>query len=76
MTLILNHQARIVGLKLIEKFKLNLINVYSPNGNPIENKGKFKFKLKWFDELIVVIRKLYKNRKILLIAGDFNVLDE
>ena len=26
---------------------LHLINIYAPNGNPIESKEKFSYKIKW-----------------------------
>ncbi len=72
----LNRQARIVGIRLMENFKLNLINIYSPNGNPMEDNGKFKFKLEWLDELKKVIKEQIEKNENLILGGDFNVLDE
>ena len=49
---VLNKEARICGVSLGE---CSIINVYVPNGNPIEDKDKYNFKLKWFDELSQII---------------------
>ncbi len=73
---ILNHQARICGININNNLNMNLINVYSPNGNPLDNKEKFDFKIRWLDELILVIKNLIKERKNVILAGDFNVLDD
>jgi|TARA_B100000287_G_C20668626_1_gene792642 exodeoxyribonuclease-3 len=73
---ILNYQARICGINIKNNLNINLINVYCPNGNPLENKEKFDFKIRWLDELIVVIKNLIKERKNVILAGDFNVLDD
>ena len=74
---IFNKQARICGIKIKTNLypDLNLINVYSPNGNPIEDKEKFQFKIDWLKELANVAQNFIENRKHFVIAGDFNVLD-
>ena len=55
--------------------KLSIINVYVPNGNPIENEEKYNFKLRWFDELSKIVESYTANYKDLVVAGDFNVLE-
>ena len=74
---IFNEQARICGIQVKSNLypDLSLINVYSPNGNPIENKEKFQFKINWLGELAKVAESFIENHKHFVIAGDFNVLD-
>ena len=61
-----------LSLKKIKK-KIKLINIYLPNGNPIDTE-KFDYKINWmkkFNEYILSLR----NKKIpVLISGDFNVI--
>ena len=54
---------------------MSLINVYTPNGNPINNIDKFKFKINWIDRLIKLSEKFIENNLNCLIGGDFNVID-
>ncbi len=72
---VLNEEARVCGIKLPENYELNLINVYTPNGNPMENKEKINFKLKWIDELTKVVQSLRNKYCNVIVAGDFNVLE-
>ena len=44
----------------VNEYNLNILNVYTPNGNPIEDKEKFNFKISWLSEI-------KKFRHILLI---------
>ena len=46
---ILKKEARLIMTK-IKDLNLNLINVYTPNGNPIENSEKFNFKIEWMNQ--------------------------
>ena len=70
------NQARIIsGEILLKKKKINLINIYVPNGNPI-NTDKYEYKKNWLKKFITGIKKdLGKNSNI-LIAGDFNIIPE
>jgi exodeoxyribonuclease-3 len=52
---------------------LRIINVYTPNGNPI-NSEKFSYKLEWMNALKHHIQELQKNDEALIIAGDFNAI--
>ncbi len=69
-------QSRVItGEIQIKRSKINLINIYVPNGNPIDTE-KYEYKKKWLNNFILNIKKeLSKNSK-LLIAGDFNIIPE
>ena len=59
----------------VNEYNLNILNVYTPNGNPIENKKKFNFKISWLSEIKKISTHFINNVDNLLIAGDFNVLE-
>ena len=61
-----------IQLKKI-KSKIKLFCIYLPNGNPIETE-KFDYKLKWMKEFNKYIKKLYEEKKPIIIGGDFNVI--
>ena len=61
---------------MLRNLILNILNVYTPNGNPIENTEKFNFKNSWLREIIKLSSNIIACNKNLLIAGDFNVLEE
>ena len=69
-------QSRIITANIINKsITIKLINIYVPNGNPI-NTDKYQYKMNWLDAFIKKIKKcLSKNNKI-IIGGDFNVIPE
>ena len=67
---IINEEARICGISLN---KLTIINVYVPNGNPVEDTVKYNFKLKWMEELSKIAETYTSNYKNRIIGGDFNV---
>jgi len=68
-------EARICGIKIKNNLNLHLINIYAPNGNPIESQDKFSYKTKWYDELKKIIKKLINSKINLILAGDFNVIE-
>ena len=70
------NQARIIvgDLKLKTK-TIKLINIYVPNGNPVDTE-KYTYKLNWIDLFIKEIDKKLNNNHKLLIAGDFNIIPE
>ncbi len=72
---IFHSEARICGIKIKNNLNLHLINIYAPNGNPIESKEKFSFKIKWYSELHKIIKELINSKINLILAGDFNVLE-
>ena len=72
---ILNIESR-TNFIFVEKLNLKVLNVYTPNGNPTENKEKFKFKLDWMNEIAKLSTACVNNFEHLLIGGDFNVLED
>ena len=69
-------QSRIItGDTIINKKKIKLINIYVPNGNPIDT-DKYEYKKNWLTSFNRAIKKeLLANSKI-IISGDFNVIPE
>ena len=69
-------QSRVITgeIKFKEK-KIELINIYVPNGNPIDS-DKYQYKKDWLKKFVSSIKKkLIKNPNI-IIAGDFNIIPE
>ena len=57
-----NKQSRIISAELKHKNKnINLINIYTPNGNPVDTE-KYDYKLYWLDNLIKKIKSLSKTK--------------
>ena len=69
-------QSRIITSELKFKKKIiELINIYVPNGNPVDT-DKYEYKKRWLNKFIGNIKKrLLKNPNI-VIAGDFNIIPE
>jgi len=61
-----------ITVKSLKK-KIRLINIYLPNGNPIES-DKFDYKIKWMKKFNEYIINLYHNNNPLIIGGDFNII--
>ena len=69
-------QSRIITGELsIGKKKIELINIYVPNGNPVDTE-KYNYKKNWLENFIINIKKKMANNSNLLIAGDFNIIPE
>ena len=69
-----NKQSRIIQAEVKYKKKIiNLINIYTPNGNPVDTK-KYEYKLYWLDSLIKKIKSLSKKNENIIIGGDFNII--
>tara|TARA_B110000438_G_scaffold129290_1_gene125620 strand:+ start:388 stop:1164 length:777 start_codon:yes stop_codon:yes gene_type:complete len=67
-------QSRIItGEISLGKKKIDLINIYVPNGNPVDTE-KYDYKKKWLKNFISNIKKRLKKNSNLLIAGDFNII--
>ena len=64
-------QARLIACE-IEELKLNLINLYCPQGQA-EDSPKFQYKLRFYTELNKWIREHYSADDNLLIVGDLNI---
>ena len=69
-----NKQSRIISAELKHKNKnINLINIYTPNGNPVDTE-KYDYKIYWLDNLIKKIKSLSKQNENIIIGGDFNII--
>ena len=69
-------QSRIItGDIILNKKKIKLINIYVPNGNPVDTE-KYEYKKKWLKKFITNIEKKKIDNSNILIAGDFNIIPE
>ena len=55
--------------------KIELINIYVPNGNPVDTE-KYEYKKDWLNKFISNVKKKIVKNSNLLIAGDFNIIPE
>ena len=71
-----NNQSRIITGDIKNKSKdVKLINVYVPNGNPIDTE-KYDYKKNWLNSFIRQVKKTLAESKNVIIGGDFNVIPE
>ena len=70
-------QSRIISgeLRINLKKKIQLINIYVPNGNPVDTE-KYKYKKSWLKKFIKSVKNRIIKNPNLLIAGDFNIIPE
>ena len=69
-------QSRIIEGDIRNKKDLiKIINIYVPNGNPIETE-KYDYKKNWLNSFIKEVNKTLKKNKNIIISGDFNVIPE
>jgi exodeoxyribonuclease-3 len=69
-------QSRIItGEIFIKEKKIKLINIYVPNGNPIDTK-KYDYKKNWLTSFNKAVKKELLSNSNLIISGDFNVIPE
>ena len=69
-------QSRIIkGEIQIKKKKIELINIYVPNGNPVATE-KYDYKKNWLKKFISNIKLNLSKNSNLIIAGDFNIIPE
>ena len=69
-------QARvIIGEIQLKKKKIELVNIYVPNGNPV-NTEKYEYKKNWLKQFIAQIKKKILSDSNIIIAGDFNIIPE
>jgi exodeoxyribonuclease-3 len=60
-------QSRIISAEVEFKKKvIQLINIYTPNGNPVDTE-KYDYKKNWLDSLIKQLKNLSKKMKILFL---------
>ena len=69
-------QSRIITAELkLKKKKIELINIYVPNGNPVDTE-KYEYKKEWLKKFITNIKKKIQKNSNIIIAGDFNIIPE
>ena len=69
-------QSRIITADLKFKKKIIvLVNIYVPNGNPVDTE-KYEYKKTWLKKFINNIKKDVQDKSNILIAGDFNIIPE
>ena len=71
----LNQSRIIVGDIKNKSVLIKLINIYVPNGNPI-NTEKYDYKKNWLNLFVLQVKKTLLKNKNIIIAGDFNVLPD
>ena len=69
-------QSRLISTKIKIKNKIvDLINIYVPNGNPVDTE-KYFYKVNWLNLLIKFLKEKVNNGNQIIITGDFNILPE
>jgi exodeoxyribonuclease-3 len=69
-------QSRIItGDIFIDKKKIKLINIYVPNGNPVDTE-KYEYKKTWLSLFNKAIKKELLTNSNIIISGDFNIIPE
>ena len=69
-----NKQSRVISAEIkYGKKIIILINIYTPNGNPVDTE-KYTYKLYWLDSLINKLKSLSKKNENIIIGGDFNII--
>ena len=71
----LNQSRIITGDMQLNKKKIKLINIYVPNGNPI-NTEKYEYKKKWLSQFLRSVKKIISKEKNIIISGDFNIIPD
>ena len=67
-------QARTISADFNYKNKnIQLINIYTPNGNPVDTE-KYDYKKKWLNDLTKVLKKLGQKNENIILSGDFNII--
>ncbi len=70
------NQSRIISGDLIyNSKKINLINVYIPNGNPVDTE-KYAYKKSWLESFVKKVQNIIKDNSNIIISGDFNIIPE
>jgi exodeoxyribonuclease III len=69
-------QSRIItGEIFIKKKIIKLINIYVPNGNPVDTE-KYDYKKKWLSLFNKAVKKELSTNLNIIISGDFNIIPE
>tara|TARA_B100000029_G_scaffold191766_1_gene189757 strand:- start:1422 stop:2198 length:777 start_codon:yes stop_codon:yes gene_type:complete len=71
-----NKQSRVIVGDIKNQSKIiKLVNVYVPNGNPIDTE-KYEYKKEWYNLFNKNIKKTLKENENIIIGGDFNVIPD
>ena len=69
-------QSRIItGQIVLNKKKIKLINIYVPNGNPVDTE-KYEYKKNWLASFVKKIKIELNSNTNLIVSGDFNIIPE
>ena len=71
----LNQSRVITGEIMIRKKKTKLINIYVPNGNPVDTE-KYKYKKDWLNSFLIKMKKEIQLNPNIIMSGDFNIIPE
>jgi len=67
-------QSRIISGEFTHKKRnIQIINIYTPNGNPVDTE-KYSYKKEWLDTLIKSLKTLSKKNENIILGGDFNII--
>ena len=67
-------QSRIISAELTYQKKIiQLINIYTPNGNPVDT-DKYDYKKDWLDNLVKQLKSMLKKNPNIILGGDFNII--
>jgi exodeoxyribonuclease-3 len=67
-------QSRIISAELsYQKKIIQLINIYTPNGNPVDTE-KYEYKKDWLDNLVKQLKSMLKKNPNIILGGDFNII--
>ena len=69
-----NKQSRIITADIdYKKKKVQIINIYVPNGNPVDTE-KYFYKKNWLENFLKLIKSSLKKNQNIIIGGDFNII--
>ncbi len=71
----LNQSRVITGNISLKNKNIKIINIYVPNGNPVDTE-KYGYKKNWLNIFIKNIKKELQSNQNLIISGDFNIIPE
>jgi len=67
-------QSRIISAEIRYKKKnIQIINIYTPNGNPVDTE-KYTYKINWLNDLIKHLKISSKKNENIILGGDFNII--
>ena len=69
-------QSRLISTRIKLKNKnVTLINIYVPNGNPVDTE-KYFYKINWLDLFVKYVKKKLGDGNSIIVSGDFNIIPE